>query len=63
MQQGQVKFFNVEKGYGFIAPSTGGNDVFVNTSGLIDDIRENDRVTYELYQSNRGVYAINVKLA
>ncbi|WP_407404965.1 cold-shock protein [Chryseobacterium sp.] len=63
MQQGTVKFFNDTKGFGFITPSTGGQDVFVHTSGLVDTIRENDVVTYELQNGNKGVNAVNVRIA
>lgn len=63
MQQGTVKFFNDTKGFGFITPSTGGQDVFVHTSGLVDTIRENDVVTFELQNGNKGVNAVNVKKA
>lgn len=63
MQQGTVKFFNDTKGFGFITPSTGGQDVFVHTSGLIDTIRENDVVTFDLQNGNKGVNAVNVKIA
>ena len=63
MQQGTVKFFNDTKGFGFITPSTGGQDVFVHTSGLVDTIRENDVVTYDLHNGNKGVNAVNVKIA
>ncbi|KFF10280.1 cold-shock protein [Chryseobacterium soli] len=63
MQQGTVKFFNETKGFGFISPSNGGQDVFVHTSGLIDSIRENDVVTFELQNGAKGVNAINVKIA
>jgi len=48
MQQGTVKFFNVTKGFGFITPVSGGQDVFVHSSGLIDDVRENDSVTFDV---------------
>ena len=41
MQEGTVKFFNEEKGFGFIIPSNGDKEVFVHSSGLIDRIREN----------------------
>ncbi|MDY0931102.1 cold-shock protein [Chryseobacterium sp. CFBP8996] len=63
MQQGTVKFFNDTKGFGFITPSTGGQDVFVHTSGLVDTIRENDVVTFDLQNGNKGVNAVNVKIA
>ncbi|MFP3597230.1 cold-shock protein [Chryseobacterium sp. SIMBA_029] len=63
MQQGTVKFFNDTKGFGFITPSTGGPDVFVHTSGLVDTIRENDVVTFDLQNGNKGVNAVNVRIA
>ena len=63
MQQGTVKFFNDTKGFGFITPSTGGQDVFVHTSGLVDTIRENDVVTFDLQNGNKGVNAVNVRVA
>ncbi|MDH6252420.1 CspA family cold shock protein [Chryseobacterium sp. H1D6B] len=63
MQQGTVKFFNETKGFGFITPSAGGQDVFVHTSGLVDNIRENDVVTFDTQNGNKGVNAVNVKIA
>ncbi|TJZ62745.1 cold-shock protein [Sphingobacterium olei] len=62
MQEGTVKFFNVTKGFGFITPSNGGQDVFVHSSGLIHDIRENDRVTFDVENGKKGPSAINVRL-
>ncbi len=64
MQQGTVKFFNETKGFGFITPSNGGEDIFVHTSGLkYRNVRENDVVTYEVEQGKKGLNAVNVKLA
>lgn len=63
MQEGTVKFFNVTKGFGFITPSNGGQDVFVHSTGLLDDIRENERVTYEVENGQKGVNAFNVRIA
>ncbi len=63
MQQGTVKFFNETKGFGFITPSNGGADIFVHTSGVLDNIRENDVVNYETEEGRKGVNAINVKVA
>jgi CspA family cold shock protein len=63
MQEGTVKFFNVTKGFGFITPVDGSQDVFVHSTGLINDIRENDSVTYDLENGQKGVNAINVRVA
>ncbi|MBF5027458.1 cold-shock protein [Planobacterium oryzisoli] len=63
MQEGTVKFFNETKGFGFITPSNGGEDIFVHTSGLNGRIRENDKVTFDVKQGNKGLNAINVTLA
>ncbi|MBE8722478.1 cold-shock protein [Sphingobacterium pedocola] len=62
MQEGTVKFFNVTKGFGFITPSNGGQDVFVHSSGLIHDIRENDTVTYDVENGKKGLSAVNVRV-
>lgn len=63
MQQGTVKFFNVTKGFGFVTPANGGQDVFVHSTGLMDDIRENESVTYEVENGQKGVNAFNVRVA
>jgi CspA family cold shock protein len=63
MQKGKIKFFNETKGFGFITPDAGGEDVFVHSTGLIDKVRENDTVTYEVQQGKKGLNAVNVKLA
>lgn len=62
MQQGTVKFFNESKGFGFITPNAGGSEIFVHSSGLIDTIRENDIVKYEVEQGKKGLNAVNVKV-
>lgn len=62
MQEGVVKFFNETKGFGFIKPNDGGNDVFVHSSGLKDRIRENDEVSFEIERGQKGLNAVNVKL-
>ena len=58
--QGTVKFFNEAKGFGFIKPSHSTTDIFVHTSGLIDEIRKNDEVTYDEEAGKKGLNAVNV---
>jgi CspA family cold shock protein len=60
--EGTVKFFNAEKGFGFIKPSNSSEDIFVHSSGLIDEIRENDKVEYNEERGKKGMNAVNVKV-
>ena len=63
MPKGTVKFFNNSKGFGFIKPSDSSNeDVFVHVSGLMDEVRENDTVEYDLERGKKGMVAVNVKV-
>ncbi len=62
MAEGTVKFFNETKGFGFIVPTNGDAEVFVHSSGLIDQIRENDNVEYEVEKGKKGLNAVNVKV-
>ena len=62
MQSGTVKFFNETKGFGFIVPDAGGDEIFVHSSGLIDKIREKDTVQYEVERGKKGLNAVNVKI-
>lgn len=62
MQEGKVKFFNNSKGYGFINSEESNEDIFVHASGLIDEIREDDRVQFEVEQGKKGLTAVNVEL-
>ena len=66
MVTGTVKFFNDSKGYGFIAPDSGGNDAFVHISSVeqsgMQTLRENQRVSYDLQEDRRGkMAAVNLK--
>ena len=63
MQEGTVKFFNEEKGFGFITPNNGGNEIFVHVSGLSESVREKDQVRYEIKEGKKGPNAVNVILA
>lgn len=63
---GTVKWFNSVKGFGFIAPEQGGNDVFVHFSSIVSEnayrnLKDGDRVEFEVQQSDRGPSAVNVK--
>ncbi|AXE21050.1 cold-shock protein [Runella rosea] len=62
MQEGVVKFFNDTKGFGFITPSNGSQDIFVHVTGLTEDIRENDNVSYDVENGKKGLNAVNVKV-
>ena len=61
MTTGTVKFFNEQKGYGFIQPDDGGKDAFVHISALersgMSTLRENQRVAYDLQEDGRGKLA------
>jgi CspA family cold shock protein len=63
MQTGIVKFFNNTKGFGFITPSDGSEDLFVHLSGLVDKIKEHDKVSFDVQNGKKGLNAVNVKLA
>ncbi|HSI19949.1 MAG TPA: cold-shock protein [Sphingomonas sp.] len=66
MVDGTVKFFNNDKGYGFIAPDGGGNDAFVHVTALeragLTTLTENQKVSYDLEPDKRGkMSAINIQ--
>ncbi len=62
MNKGIVKFFNETKGFGFIKEEGNNNEHFVHVSGLIDEIKENDEVEFELKEGKKGLNAVNVKV-
>lgn len=68
MPIGKVKFFNAQKGYGFIAPEDGGNDAFVHISAVekagMNSLVQDQRVSYELEEDRRGkTSAVNLQSA
>lgn len=62
MATGKVKFFNTEKGFGFIQPDDGGKDIFVHISGIESGtLSEDDKVEYEIGEGQKGPCAVQVK--
>jgi cold shock protein len=62
MNKGTVKFYNESKGFGFIKDSNSSKEYFVHSSGLKDNVGENDEVTFDLEEGKKGLNAVNVKL-
>lgn len=62
MIEGTIKFFNEAKGFGFITPNEGGQDVFVHITGLNENVRENDKVSYSVENGQKGPHAVNVNV-
>ncbi|WP_266206136.1 cold-shock protein [Pontibacter kalidii] len=63
MNNGTVKFFNDLKGFGFIKETNSDQEYFVHATGLVDEIRENDEVSFDLQEGRKGLNAVNVKRA
>jgi CspA family cold shock protein len=61
MKKGKVKFFNESKRFGFIVEDDSKEEIFVHETGLVDKVRENDLVEYEVTQGRKGMNAISVK--
>jgi CspA family cold shock protein len=64
LPQGTVKWFNAEKGFGFISPEDGSEDAFVHHTGIagsgFKSLEEGEKVTYEVTQGRKGLQAANV---
>ena len=67
MNQGTVKWFNSEKGFGFIKNNANGEDIFVHFTGIVSEgfktLEEGQNVTFDITDGNRGPQAVNVCLA
>ena len=59
---GTVKFFNTDKGFGFIESENINKDIFVHANNLIDQINDGDKVSYDVDETPKGPSAINVKV-
>jgi len=62
MAKGTVKFFNETKGFGFIKDEDSNEEYFVHVTGLLDEVKENDTVEFELKEGKKGMNAVNVKV-
>jgi cold shock protein len=62
MKEGTVKFFNNAKGFGFIKLNDSDEEIFVHSTNLIDDIREDDKVKFEVEKGDKGLSAVKVSL-
>jgi len=62
MKNGTVKFFNESKGFGFVIDDESQDEYFVHISGLVDEIREGDKVEFDLVEGRKGINATNVKV-
>lgn len=63
MNTGIVKFFNETKGFGFVVDNSTKEEIFVHVTGLIDNIREGDQVTFNTERGKKGMNAVDVKIA
>jgi len=63
IKKGKIDFFNESKGYGFIKEDQTNESYFVHVNGLVDEVNEGDKVTFELERGLKGMNAVNVKKA
>jgi CspA family cold shock protein len=62
MEAGKVKFYNTSKRFGFIVKNETNEEIFVHESGLIDKVKQNDNVTFDIIDGKKGKNAVNVKV-
>jgi len=62
MKTGTVKFFNHTKGFGFIVEEGNEQEHFVHSSGIIDSIKDGDKVEFDLKEGRKGMNAVDVKI-
>ena len=61
MKTGIIRFFNEQKGFGYIKDGNSAREIFVHVTGLGDEVREDDEVIFEIVEGRKGLNAINVK--
>ena len=61
-KEGTIKFFNYKKGFGFITLKDSEEEIFVHTTNLIDKVRDNNKVTFDVEKSKKGLIATNVRV-
>lgn len=62
MSKGKVKFFNSQKGFGFIVDDKTGKEIFVHVSGCDDEIKQDDHVSFDLVDGKKGPNCVDVKI-
>ncbi len=66
MTHGKVKWFNNAKGYGFVLPDTGGDDLFAHYSSILMDgyrtLRAGQAVTFDVQEGPKGLHAVNIRV-
>lgn len=63
MKTGTVKFFNSSKGFGFITVDDTNQELFVHVTGVVDQIRDGDKVTFDVQEGKKGLNAVEVRKA
>lgn len=61
MAFGVVKFYNEKNGFGFIKETESGQEIYVRSTGLLEPIKENDKVSFKITEGRKGLMAIDVK--
>ncbi len=62
MKTGEIKIFNEQKGFGFIREDGTNQEFFVHVTGLVDEVKAGDRVSFEVQEGRKGINAVNVRL-
>lgn len=63
MKTGTIRFFNERKGFGYIKNGNSPQEIFVHVNNLLEEVREDDEVVFEIVEGRKGLSAVNVKRA